>query len=265
MSEVFRVVIEGDYRAGEAFEMLVKQTGVVKVQMEQMGQVTREVSAEASVNYEKMARGLWRVTSLFAVMDMAMMRVQVAHNILESSQDRYNRALREHGAYSRQAIQAHRELERVQNYVARSYIRASVAAGSFILRVILESGALKEASAAHIIKSIAETKAYIVSQWHNASLATKLVLLAAVTGGTFALAAALGAAAGSALLARTQVKGLEDELEGLEGATIGYGLRVRNPITFQSSIVVEEGMDIEEAIDENARQLKAEYRRRVID
>ena len=71
MSEVFRVIVEGDYRASEAFEMIVKQTGIVKVAMEETGAASQKMSSEASVNYEKMARGIWRVTSLFAMMDMA--------------------------------------------------------------------------------------------------------------------------------------------------------------------------------------------------
>jgi len=265
LSEVFRVIIEGDYRAQKAFEMAIYQTGVLKTSIEGMSETAQKTSVEAEAGFEKMARGIWRVTSLFAVMDMAMMRVQVAHNILESAQDRYNQALEKYGTFSRQAVAAHRELERVHNYVARSYIRAAIAAGSFILRVALESNVLKEASLAHITKSLAEAKATIVSNLHNASLATKIILLSAVTGGVFALAAALGAAAGSAIVAQTQVKSLSAELEGLEGATIGGGLRVRSPITFQSSIVVERGVDIDEAIEENARRMKAERRRRIPD
>jgi len=265
MSEVFRVIIEGDYRAGEAFEMIIKQTGVVKTQIEGMAVAEKRMSVESDVNMERMARGIWRVTSLFAVMDMAMMRVQVAHNILESSQERLDYATEKYGATSRQAIQAQRELERVHNYVSRSYIRAAVAAGSFVLRLVLESNLLKEASLATIWKTITTGAATVVEWMHNHALEAKIILLSALTAGAFAAAAAIGAMAGKASLAAADMSDLNSQAARFQGIDIGgatVALR-KAPITFESSIVVEEGVSVEDAIDANARRLKDEYRRRI--
>lgn len=263
MSEVFRIIIEDDYRAGKGFEAIIKQTGVVKVAMEGVGAASQRMGAASERGMEQMARGIWRVTSLFAVLDMALMRVEVAHNILESSQERLDYATQKYGATSRQATQAARELERVHNYVSRSYIRASVAAGSFLLRVILESNVLKGATMATIGKTIA-TQAAAAATWiHNHALAAKIILLSALTAGTFALAASMGAMAASTALAAAGMSDLTDQSAKFQRIDIG-GMTVplRSPITFESSIVVEEGMSVEDAIDEQSRRLKDEYRRR---
>lgn len=258
MSEVFRVIIEDDYRAGKGFEMIIKQTGIVKVEMDQVGVAAGRMADNSERSTERMARGIWRVTSLFAVMDMALMRVEVAHNILESSQERLDYVTQQYGATSRQAAQAARELERVHNYVARSYIRASVAAGSFILRLAIESNLLKGATLATIGKTIATQAATAVEWAHNHALAAKIILLSALTAGAFAAAAAMGAMAGATVVATAGVTPSID----IGGAAVP--LR-RGPITFESSIVVERDTDVEDVIDEQARRLKDEYRRRSVE
>jgi len=267
MSEVFRVIIEDDYRAGKGFEAIIKQTGIVKVQMAEVGAASQRMAAASEQGMEQMARGIWRVTSLFAVMDMALMRVEVAHNILESSQERLDHATQTYGATSRQATQAARELERVHNYVARSYIRATVSAGSFALQLAIQSNLLKGATAATIGQTIA-TKAAAAAEWfHNAALATKIILLSALTAGTFALAAAVGAASAETLLAK---KGLDDMLESanqLRDVEVG-GIKVplRNPVIFEgSNFYTGEGYDVEDAIDELAKRMRDEYRRRSVE
>ena len=267
MSEVFRVIIEGDYRAGQAFEMIIKQTGVVKTQIESMSRAAQQMSVESTVNYEGMARSLLRVTSLFAIMDMAMMRVQVAHNILESSQERYNYALEKHGPTSRQAAQAQRELERVQNYVARSYIRASVSALSFTVNLLVQSKALEANTLATIGQTIVTKAAAIVEWWHNAALATKIILLSGLTAGIFAVTAAFGMMAAKTALAKQNLEGLVGQYRQLEGTlpsgqiSIGrYAVPMRGITIEGAHFHVEKSID--EAADEYAKYIKSEYRRR---
>lgn len=264
MSEVFRIIIEDDYRAGKGFEAIIQQTGVVKVAMEGVATASGRMAADSELGMERMARGIWRVTSLFAVMDMAMMRVQVAHNILESSQERLDYATEKYGATSRQATQAARELERVHNYVSRSYIRAFVASGSFILRLVIESNVLKGATVATIGKTVATQAAATVEWIHNHALAAKIILLSALTAGAFAAAAAIGAMAGATALAAAGISDFNKQTERIDIGGMTVPMR-KVPITFESSIIVEEGLNVEDAIDEQARRLKDEWRRRSVE
>lgn len=41
MSEVFRIIIEDDYRADKGFEAIIRQTGIVKVLVDEVGGIFR--------------------------------------------------------------------------------------------------------------------------------------------------------------------------------------------------------------------------------
>lgn len=266
MSEVFRIIIEDDYRAGKGFEAIIYQTGVIKTELAEVGVASQRMAQTSEVSYNRMARGAWRAISLFAVMDMAFMRVQVAQSILVTTTERYNEAVRKHGASSRQAITANQELLRVQNYVQRSYIRTAVAVGAFILRVIIETGVLKASTVATEGKTQATMRNTIATNINNLSLAAKITLLTLGTAAALAFGVAIGSMAAQTKLAKEQYAALNEQMAGF--GAIGAGdvsVYLRTPITFESSIVVEEGMDVEDAIDEQAKRLKDEWRRRSLE
>lgn len=263
MSEVFRIIIEDDYRAGKGFEAIIRQTGIIKVQMEGVAVASQRMAVAGEENFNAMARSALRVVSLFAIMDMAMMRVSVAHSILEGTQERYDEAVKEHGATSSEAVKAYRELERVQNYVQRSYIRSSVAVLSFGVNLAIQSNVLKSATAATAFNSVATAANTAIQKIHNATLVTKIVLLSALTAGVFALAAAWGAvAAKKALAGHGTAGGAGGEASpGMMGLPSGYEVPMRGVNISIGGVSITSDEDFDEKWRATGALLKDEYRR----
>jgi len=207
MSEVMKIIIEGEWRGARAFVEAKQGVQELKIVTEGAGVAQTRMGEYADLAYQKMARGIWQGIRLFGWMEMSMMRVEVAQSILASSQDRYMYALEEYGAGSRQAIMAQRELERVTNYVERANLRAALATGSFVVQMMLETGVLKGATMELITNKAATVAASIADAAHSAILWSKAHALTILT---FGLAAAAGAAAWYAYQSRMATQEMKD-------------------------------------------------------
>ncbi len=249
VAQTYRIILDAEMtaQARESFNQTVKGLEDVGITVNRVNITQKDLTGGTEEGLEKVARSSLRMLQLWSVMEIQMMRTEVAQNVLVSVQDRYNRTVAEYGKNSYQAIQAARELERVQNYVERANIRAAVSTAAFTVQLALQSGLLDAAtwkSAAHTLAVQASTAA----QWlENAALSAKAVLQATLEPYAVPLMIAGGIAAGAAV-----------------GYVAGGGLNPKTAPQINTNTTINTGTsqnDIDQAIDQAASDTKAQYRR----
>lgn len=215
------------------------------------------------------------------VANLIIRRLAHAKLTVTEAQERYNKALRDHGPLSEQAITAERRLGLAHMDVAIANREALTQTVLYGLQVaVLSSRILQTATnlgiltAAQVINTVATSAAIIKDAIQTAWLWVKAHALMMIKYGLVGAAIATAGYITATTLAISQTRRLAKELgqapsfglvKSLEDVGTAFSTIGRRPINFTSSIVVNGGMSVEGAIEEQARRLKDEYRRRVPD
>lgn len=110
-------------------------------------------AAGDAFNFDKAVRGFRQVTGLGIVWAIQMERIAVGYSILESAQERYNRTVEKYGAASYQAVEAGKQLERIENYVYRAKLRSYATTIGLTSSMILQTGVLNAQNRAMIVST----------------------------------------------------------------------------------------------------------------
>lgn len=240
-------------------------------QLDLYGRAARTTGDEVrnlSLGFRRLGGLLVSVSIMSFVANLIIRRLQHATLTLTEAEERYNKAVREHGLLSEQAITAERRLKLARKDLAIANREARLQMVLYSVQVVVLASRVLDVAKAFNVASLSQFSYTITSKassvWdsiHAGILWVKAHAINVITLGLAAAAAATTWYIYKTQMATDQTRKLNTELTRLGGAGGTVGSSLRTPITFESSIIVEKGMDVEEAIDEQARRLKDEYRR----
>ena len=246
IAQTYRIILDAEMttQSRQAFQETIQHLEEAGFAAQRVSITEKDLGAETEMNLNKMARSALHVTRLWSVMEMAFMRQEVALNILESAQDRYNRAVLDYGENSYQAVQAGRQLERIQNYIERTNIRAGISVITYVTQLAIESGLLSTLSTKLGIYTAAKAAATVAEAGHATALGATATALGAIAGflapykiplmigGALAVGAVAGYALTGGFTPRTPTNiNLETNLTagaGVTGAEIDRALEEHN-------------------------------------
>lgn len=251
-------------------------------QMDLYGRSLRTVGDETralSLGFRQLGGLLVSISIMSFVANLIIRRLAHVQLTLTEAQERYTKAVREHGAFSEQAITASRRLElahkdlaiatREQNTQIILYSLQMLVLGSRVVDVVRS---FEAANVAQVANTVITSGAAVVDAIHAGILWTKAHAIGFLKAGLIGLAIAMGAYIAVTAKAVSETQKLRKEIgeapsyglvKSLEDVQAVFRGMPRTPIRFEGAhFHVDEGLGVEAGIDEYARRLKDEWRRR---
>jgi len=200
MSFVYRVQLEGINQTQQAFQEVGQSIDQLQQSTYNFSLSQRAISE--GIDFDRAVRGFRQLTGLGIVWAIQMERIEVGYSILESAQERYTRAVDKYGASSYQAIEAGKQLERIENYIYRAQLRSYASTIAVTSAMVLQSGVLSAVNRAKIASATYTAYQTVVEKIRTSSIWAEvqaLIALHSLEGpvGWALLATAGGIAAGA--------------------------------------------------------------------
>lgn len=218
-SREYKTVFTADNRTREVVGQVVEGIEGISASTITMGQTTEQVAGMSMRSFSRLLFTIQMGVFYVGMLSSAMYQSESAAIAVENAQDSYNRALRDHGANSEQAIRAERTLIRTRKMVETANLRAKLSylgmglqvvnLGAVLLRTagyqnMASLATLKNTIATKLnigakLSSIGASASYVVSTvaakvsdlLHVEVLKQKVALMSALKYGLFAAAGAI--------------------------------------------------------------------------